>query len=97
VLVCSERKVLLAVGWWLVCSERKVLVADKPSEQGATHALITYSMKTKGLHLSNIIDRIKIIVNPRTSPTKMAPRKLSSKGVSQQYIWDNRKQKCSDA
>jgi hypothetical protein len=48
VLVCSERKVLLAGCWWLVCSERKVLlaggwfvlrekycwlVADKPSEQ----------------------------------------------------------------
>jgi hypothetical protein len=28
VLVCSERKVLLAVYWWLVCSERKVLLAD---------------------------------------------------------------------
>jgi hypothetical protein len=33
VLVCSERKVLLAGCWWLVCYERKVLVADKPSEQ----------------------------------------------------------------
>jgi hypothetical protein len=27
VLVCSERKVLLAGCWWLVCSERKVLLA----------------------------------------------------------------------
>jgi hypothetical protein len=27
VLICSERKVLLAGCWWLVCSERKVLVA----------------------------------------------------------------------
>jgi hypothetical protein len=37
VLVCSERKVLLAGCWWLICCERKVLlaVADKPSEQGA--------------------------------------------------------------
>jgi hypothetical protein len=26
VLVCSERRVLLAVCWWLVCSERKVLL-----------------------------------------------------------------------
>jgi hypothetical protein len=25
VLICSERKVLLADCWWLVCSERKVL------------------------------------------------------------------------
>jgi hypothetical protein len=28
VLICSERKVLLAGCWWLVCSERKVLLAD---------------------------------------------------------------------
>jgi hypothetical protein len=36
VLICFERKVLLADCWWLVCSERKVLlaVADKPNEQG---------------------------------------------------------------
>jgi hypothetical protein len=34
VLICSERKILLAGTWWLLCSERKVLVADKPSEQG---------------------------------------------------------------
>jgi hypothetical protein len=27
VLVCSERKVLLAGCWWLVCCERKVLLA----------------------------------------------------------------------
>jgi hypothetical protein len=27
VLVCSERKVLLAGCWWLVCSEKKVLLA----------------------------------------------------------------------
>jgi hypothetical protein len=27
VLICSERKVLLAGCWWLVCSERKVLLA----------------------------------------------------------------------
>jgi hypothetical protein len=27
VLICSERKILLADCWWLVCSERKVLVA----------------------------------------------------------------------
>jgi hypothetical protein len=26
VLVCSERRVLLAVCWWLVCCERKVLL-----------------------------------------------------------------------
>jgi hypothetical protein len=28
VLICSERKVLLADCWWPVCSERKVLLAD---------------------------------------------------------------------
>jgi hypothetical protein len=28
VLICSERKVLLADCWWLVYSERKVLLAD---------------------------------------------------------------------
>jgi hypothetical protein len=34
VLVCSERKVLLAGCWWLVRSERKVLsVADKPTNR----------------------------------------------------------------
>jgi hypothetical protein len=27
VLVCSERRVLLAGYWWLICSERKVLLA----------------------------------------------------------------------
>jgi hypothetical protein len=27
VLICSERKVLVAGCWWLVCSERKVLLA----------------------------------------------------------------------
>jgi hypothetical protein len=27
VLVCSERKIVLAGCWWLVCSERKVLLA----------------------------------------------------------------------
>jgi hypothetical protein len=27
VLICSERKVLLAGCWWLVCSERKILLA----------------------------------------------------------------------
>jgi hypothetical protein len=27
VLVCSERKILLAGCWWLVCSERKVPLA----------------------------------------------------------------------
>jgi hypothetical protein len=33
VLVCSERRVLLAGCWWLICSERKVLLAGaKPSE-----------------------------------------------------------------
>jgi hypothetical protein len=26
-LICSERKVLLAGCWWLICSERKVLLA----------------------------------------------------------------------
>jgi hypothetical protein len=31
VLICSERKVLVAGGWF---SERKVLLADKPNEQG---------------------------------------------------------------
>jgi hypothetical protein len=32
-LICSERKVLLADCWWLVCFERKVLVVAKPNEQ----------------------------------------------------------------
>jgi hypothetical protein len=39
VLVCSERKVLLAGCWWLVCSERKILLTDKPSEQGVRKLL----------------------------------------------------------
>jgi hypothetical protein len=43
VLVCSERKVLLAGCWWLVCSERKVLLAGKPSEQGA-YVTISYGV-----------------------------------------------------
>jgi hypothetical protein len=29
VLVCSERRVLLAGCWWLVCFERKVLLASR--------------------------------------------------------------------
>jgi hypothetical protein len=36
-LVCSERKVPVAGGWWLVCSERKVQLADKPNEQAAKY------------------------------------------------------------
>jgi hypothetical protein len=33
VLICSERKVLLADCWWLICYERKVLmVVDKANE-----------------------------------------------------------------
>jgi hypothetical protein len=31
VLICFERKVLLADYWWLVCSERKVLLAGGSS------------------------------------------------------------------
>jgi hypothetical protein len=27
VLICCERKVLMADCWWLICSERKVLLA----------------------------------------------------------------------
>jgi hypothetical protein len=36
VLICPEKKVLLADCWWLVCYERKYywLVADKPNQQG---------------------------------------------------------------
>jgi hypothetical protein len=40
VLICSERKVLLADCWWLVCSERKVLVADKPNKQADLSSLV---------------------------------------------------------
>jgi hypothetical protein len=35
VLVCSERKVLLAGGWFVVREKYCCLMADKPSEQGA--------------------------------------------------------------
>jgi hypothetical protein len=37
VLICSERKVLLADCWWLFVLREKYcwLVADKPNEQGA--------------------------------------------------------------
>jgi hypothetical protein len=38
VLVCSERRVLLADCWWLVCCERKV--ADKTNEQGVGRQLV---------------------------------------------------------
>jgi hypothetical protein len=36
VLICSERKVLLAGCWWLIVLREKYcwLVADKPNEQG---------------------------------------------------------------
>jgi hypothetical protein len=36
VLICSERKVLLADRWWLIVLREKYcwLVADKPNEQG---------------------------------------------------------------
>jgi hypothetical protein len=34
VLVCSERKVLLAGGWFVLREKSSWLVADKPSEQG---------------------------------------------------------------
>jgi hypothetical protein len=42
VLICYERKVLLADCWWLVCSERKVLVADKPNEQGGNPLIFEF-------------------------------------------------------
>jgi hypothetical protein len=59
VLICFERKVLLADYWWLVCSERKVLladywwlVADKPNEQAC--AGVWYcGVVSKPLHLSS--------------------------------------------
>jgi hypothetical protein len=37
VLICSERKILLAGFWWLVDLREKYcwLMADKPNEQGA--------------------------------------------------------------
>jgi hypothetical protein len=34
VLICCDRKILLADCGRLICFERKVLVADKPNEQG---------------------------------------------------------------
>jgi hypothetical protein len=45
VLVCSERRVLLAGCWWLVCCEGKVLLAGKPSEQ--SQSLWTPTVKAK--------------------------------------------------
>jgi hypothetical protein len=47
VLVCSERRVLLAGCWWLVCSERKVLLADKPSEQDDKWSLYFQNIDNK--------------------------------------------------
>jgi hypothetical protein len=40
VLICSERKVLLAGCWWLICSERKYcwLGADKPRNASTTRS-----------------------------------------------------------
>jgi hypothetical protein len=47
VLICSERRVLLAGCWWLICSERKVLlVADKPNEQGVGVVVLLESLHT---------------------------------------------------
>jgi hypothetical protein len=52
VLICSERKVLLASCWWLViCSERKVLMADKLDEQGGN----LRHMTIKKLMLDNVL------------------------------------------
>jgi hypothetical protein len=41
VLICSERKVLLAVagGWFVLREKYYWLVADKPNEQAARHTL----------------------------------------------------------
>jgi hypothetical protein len=50
VLVCSERRVLLAGCWWLVCSERKVrLAGGQANRQGASsHFLATRSVACGG-------------------------------------------------
>jgi hypothetical protein len=42
VLICFERKVLLACCWWLICSERKVMLTGKPNEQGAGAFIFDY-------------------------------------------------------
>jgi hypothetical protein len=65
-LICSERKILLAGYWWLIWREKYYwLVADKPNEQGgsretlhcATQERLTTrrkcgSIKTKRVRLS---------------------------------------------
>jgi hypothetical protein len=51
VLVCSERRVLLAGCWWLICSERKVLLPDKPSEHDGltmSDVLVDSQFQTRG-------------------------------------------------
>jgi hypothetical protein len=62
VLVCSERRVLLAGCWWLVRSKRKVLLAGKPSEQGAKG-----QQRTK----SYLQDKLKIKLAPEHGPQKL--------------------------
>jgi hypothetical protein len=43
VLICSERKVLLAGGWFVVREQYCWLVADKPSEQAERKVLLAGS------------------------------------------------------
>jgi hypothetical protein len=54
VLVCSERRVLLAGCWWLIYSERKYcwLVADKPSHQSSA---TSHQQRVSGTFLSEHI------------------------------------------
>jgi hypothetical protein len=40
VLICSERKVLVAGGWFVLREKYRWLVADRPSEQGATDQIL---------------------------------------------------------
>jgi hypothetical protein len=80
VLVCSERKVLLAGCWWLVCSERKILLTDKPSEQGVRKLLYIYVI------LFNVIiscvlalgDLVRFIVSVATTLAFMRCEEIGS-------------------
>jgi hypothetical protein len=55
VLICSERKVLLADRWFVVREKYYWLVADKPNKQGGGFAAVIHVERLKYLQRTDAI------------------------------------------
>jgi hypothetical protein len=55
VLICSERKVLLADRWFVVREKYYWLVADKPNKQGGGFASVIHVERLKYLQRTDAI------------------------------------------